>query len=64
MQAGVTMPFQVIRDGQPVAGSKFPTKIECAAFIIMKGWVDTVEKYGMVWAKGVTIEKVKPNGEA
>ena len=52
------MMFQVFRDQQPVADALFRTGMECAAFILMKGWVDTVERYGMVWARGVEIRAV------
>ncbi len=48
----------VYRDGIAVKESTFHSAMECAAFILMKGWIETVERYGVIWAKGIEIRKV------
>ena len=45
--------FKVMRNGREVA--RYPSKPECATYILMQGWFEPVERYGVVWARGVEI---------
>lgn len=50
--------WQVFKDGRPVAETVFSDPVKCAAEILVRGWIEPVERFGVVWVQGVEVRKV------
>ena len=51
------MTHTIYRDGKP--WRSFSTPEQCVAEILVKGWIEPVERFGVVWCKGVEIRQTE-----
>lgn len=50
--------FQIYVDGKPKFEPR-TTKLRCVADILERGWFEPVERFGIVWVKGVEIRETQ-----
>ena len=49
------MAYTIFKDGKP--WRSYSTGEQCVAEILVKGWIEPVERFGVVWRKGVEIRE-------